>query len=97
MANWQPVPWLNGWAWASCPRPKVHVTREHTVAVPSSGSLVVTLNGTAWPQSKKAPLGGVLMFTVGATLPTLIDGARQTARPSGSVTRSRAVYLPSVV
>ena len=58
------------------------MTREHTVAVPSSGSVVVTLNGTAWPQSKKAPLGGVAMVTVGATLPTLIDVLVRPTRPS---------------
>ena len=91
MANWQPVPWLSGWACASWPRPKVHVTREHTVAVPSSGSVVVTLNGTAWPQSKKPPLGGVAMVTVGATLPTLMTVRVRPSLPSGSVTRRRAV------
>ena len=91
MANWHPVPWLSGWACMSCPSPKVQVTREQTVWVPSSGSDVLTRNGTAWPQSKNDPSAGWSMDTVGATLPTLIVVEVRPRRPSASVTRSRAV------
>src|SRR5688500_13990996 len=97
IANVHPVPWLSGWACTSCPRPNVHATRLHAVCVPSSGSLVVTENGTAWPQSKNAPSGGVATVTVGATLPTLTALEVSPILPPGSVTRRRATCRPSVV
>ena len=37
----------------------------------ASGSVTVTLNGTVSPKAKISPAAGLLIFTVGAVLPTL--------------------------
>ncbi len=52
--------------------------------VPSSGSVTVTLKGTASPNSNSWPSDGRCISTTGAVLPTVTCTLAEPVRPVGS-------------
>ncbi|RPK85183.1 hypothetical protein EES45_02890 [Streptomyces sp. ADI97-07] len=79
-----------GWPWLSWPTMNVTLTLEQSI-VPSSGSVTVTLKGTAAPGSMMAPSAGSSRRTVGAVLPTVTTTEAVAVFPVPSESVSSAV------